>query len=131
LVLVDASVWIEFFADKPSPEVAWLDCELSSQEVGLTDLTLCEVLQGIRGDASFRRVQDRLMSMPILSAGGIEIAILSARNYRALRVKGITVRKTIDCLIATFCIEHGHSLLHYDRDFDLFEKYLGLQVIHP
>jgi predicted nucleic acid-binding protein len=131
LVLVDASIWIEFFADKPSREVAWLDSKLSSEEIGLTDLTLCEVLQGIRGDASFRRVRDRLMLMPILSTGGIEMAILSAWNFRVLRAKGITVRKTIDCLIATFCIERGHALLHRDRDFDPFETHLGLRVIHP
>lgn len=131
MVLVDASIWIEFFADKPSREVAWLDSELSSEEIGLTDLTLCEVLQGIRGVASFRRVQDRLMLMPILSTGGIEMAILSAWNFRVLRAEGITVRKTIDCLIATFCIERGHALLHRDRDFDPFETHLGLRVIHP
>lgn len=131
MILVDASVWIEFFADKSSREVAWLDSELSREEIGLTDLTLCEVLQGIRGDASFRRVQSRLMLMPILSVGGIEIAILSAWNYRVLRAKGITVRKTIDCLIATFCIENGHSLVHRDRDFDPFEVHLGLRVLHP
>ncbi len=69
--------------------------------------------------------------MSVLSSGGVEIAVAAAENYRILRTKGITVRKTIDCLIATFCIREGHELLHRDRDFDPFEMHLGLQVIHP
>jgi predicted nucleic acid-binding protein len=131
VVIVDASVWIDYFAGAPTIEAAWLEREVSKQEIGLTDLTVCEVLQGIREEALFKQVQIRLMSMQLFPGGGVEIAIIAARNYRLLRAKGVTVRKTIDCLVATFCIEHGHSLLHRDRDFDPFETHLGLQVIHP
>jgi hypothetical protein len=131
VVIVDASVWIDYFAGTPTIEAAWLEREVSKQEIGLTDLTVCEVLQGIRDEALFKQVQIRLMSMQLFPGGGVEIAIIAARNYRLLRAKGVTVRKTIDCLVATFCIEHGHSLLHRDRDFDPFETHLGLQVIHP
>ena len=105
--------------------------ELSLQEVGLTDLSLCEVLQGVRHDADFRRTHLRLTNLPILNCGGEELAVASSQNYRLLRARGFTVRKTIDCVIATFCIEHGHVLLHRDRDFDPFEVHLGLRVIHP
>jgi len=131
MILADSSVWIDFFAGRPNPESSWLWKELVDQRIGLTDLILCEVLQGIRNDVDFRRVHLRLSSLPILDCGGEELAVASARNYRVLRAKRITVRKTIDCLIATFCIEHRHSLLHNDRDFDPFEEHLGLRVIHP
>jgi len=131
VILADSSVWIDFFAGRPNPESLWLRKELVDQQIGLTDLILCEVLQGIRNDEDFRRVHLRLSSLPILDCGGEGLAVASARNYRVLRAKGITVRKTIDCLIATFCIEHGHELLHNDRDFDPFEEHLGLRVIHP
>jgi predicted nucleic acid-binding protein len=97
----------------------------------LTDLILCEVVQGFREDWKFERVASELRLLPILDSGGADMAIASARNYRVLRAKGITVRKTIDCLIATFCIEQGHVLLHRDRDFDPFEVHLGLRVIQP
>ena len=94
-------------------------------------MILCEVLQGFREEWKFERVASELRLLPILSLGGEDLAVASARNYRLLRSKGITIRKTIDCLIATFCIEHGHQLLHRDRDFDPFETHLGLRVIHP
>ena len=80
---------------------------------------------------SFRRVRDELMKLRIFDAGGPELAIASARNHRTLRQRGYTVRKTVDCWIATSCLLLGHRLLHRDRDFDPFEKELGLQVIHP
>jgi predicted nucleic acid-binding protein len=131
MILADSSVWIDFFAGRPNPESLWLRKELVDQRIGLTDLILCEILQGIRDDEDFRRAHLRLSRLPILECGGEYLAVDSARNYRALRAKGITVRKTIDCLIATFCIEHGHSLLHRDRDFDPFETHLGLRVVHP
>jgi hypothetical protein len=103
----------------------------SGHSIGLADLILCEVLQGVRNLREFRRVQQDLESLHILNTGGAALAIASARNYCFLRSKGTTIRKTIDCLIATFCIEYGHSLLHNDRDFDPFEVHLGLRVIHP
>jgi predicted nucleic acid-binding protein len=131
MILADSSVWIDFFAGRPNPESLWLRKELADQEIGLTDLILCEVLQGVRDDEDFRRAHLRLSSLPILECGGEYLAVASARNYRLLRSKGHTIRKTIDCLIATFCIEEGHELLHHDRDFDPFETHLGLKVIHP
>jgi predicted nucleic acid-binding protein len=107
-----------------------LDRELAKQRLGLTDLILCEILQGIQSDREFTQVQRDLVRLEIFSSGGEEMAIAAARNYRTLRKRG-TVRKTIDCLIATFCLQAGHSLLHCDHDFDPFEKYLALQVVHP
>lgn len=88
-------------------------------------------MQGIRSDALFRQIRQDLDRLTIFETGGREIALLAAQNYRFLRRRGITVRKTIDCLIATVCIEASHELLHRDRDFDAFESHLGLQVVHP
>jgi predicted nucleic acid-binding protein len=97
----------------------------------LLDLTVCEVLQGVSTDAAAARVLRALRRFEIFDTGGIALAVAAARNYRSLRARGRTVRKTIDCLIATFCLEHSHTLLHCDRDFDPFEDVLGLQVVHP
>jgi hypothetical protein len=131
MVIVDSTVWIDFLAARASPETLFVKREFSGRKIGLADLILCEVLQGLRDEASFERIRLLLTMLPVLDTGGTGLAIASARNYRMLRAEGITVRKTIDCLIATFCIERGHALLHRDRDFDPFEKYLGLRVIHP
>lgn len=131
MVIVDSSVWIDFIAGRPNPQSLWVHRKLPNPDIGLTDLILCEVLQGFREDWKFERIVARLKLLPILDSGGADMAIASARNYRHLRAKGITVRKTIDCLIATFCIEQGHALLHRDRDLDPFEAHLGLRVIHP
>ncbi|HXE09728.1 MAG TPA: PIN domain nuclease [Acidobacteriaceae bacterium] len=131
MVVVDASVWISYLADKSTLEAEWLTRNASSGDVSLTDLTLCEILQGIRDDRAFQRILQRLILQPIFDTGGIDLSIAAAENYRILRAKGITVRKTIDCLIATFCIRGGHVLLHRDADFDHFEKHLGLRVLHP
>jgi predicted nucleic acid-binding protein len=99
--------------------------------MALTDLILCEVLQGIRKQADFIRVRDHLLRFEVFPGGGVNLAIAAARNYRTLRQSGYTVSKTIDCWIATFCLEGDHQLLHRDHDFDAFEKVLGLQVVHP
>ncbi len=131
MVIVDTTVWIDFFGGIVNRETAWLDQALPRERLGMTDLILSEVLQGIRDEASFRRVRDELMKLKIFAAGGPSLAIASAQNYRTLRQRGFTVRKTIDCWIATSCLLSGHKLLHRDRDFDPFEKELGLQVIHP
>jgi predicted nucleic acid-binding protein len=104
--------------------------EIPEQPIGLIDIILCEVLQGVRTDAQFRRVRSDLMEFDVFDSGGVALAVASAENYRNLRARGFTIRKTIDCLIATFCIEEGHALLHHDRDFDPFEEHLGLRVIH-
>ena len=131
MVIVDTTVWIDFFQGVANPETDWLHLELDRQRLGLTDLILCEVLQGVRDEAAVKDVQRQLFKLEVFETGGVALARESARNYRALRSRGHTVRKTIDCMIATFCIREQHSLLHRDRDFDPFERFLELSVIHP
>ena len=131
MVIIDTSVWIDYLRGTINPHTDWIDRELSLQRLGLTDLILCEILQGIPEDAAFRKVRRTLSKFEIFTTGGEDLAVASAMNYRRLRASGHTVRKTIDCLIATFCISNGHTLLHRDRDFDLFENHLRLRVIHP
>jgi predicted nucleic acid-binding protein len=131
VVIIDTTVWIDYLGGVRNAEADWLDREADQQRMGLTDVILCEVLQGIREDAAFGRVLRELRRFEIFESGGAELAVTAARNYRKLRKRGYTVRKTIDCWIATFCIQEGHSLLHRDRDFDPFESELGLTVIRP
>ncbi len=130
MIVVDASVWIDYLRGTSNPEADWLDVQLGSQPLGLTDLTLCEVLQGVP-EREAADVSDRLLQFPIFSTGGAEMALAAADNYRQLRSRGFTIRKTIDCWIATFCLRQNHTLLHRDRDFDPFEGFLGLSVMHP
>jgi predicted nucleic acid-binding protein len=130
MVIVDTTVWIDYLRGTENPETRWLDRELQRQRLGLTDLILCEVLQGIREQSMFARVRADLLKFRIFQTGGSELAIAAAQNYRDLRQRGYTVHKTIDCLIATFCLQAKHELLHRDHDFDCFEKVLGLQVLH-
>jgi len=129
MVVVDTTVWVDYLRGADSPETTWLDRQLTLQPLGLTDLNLCEVLQGIRDPTAFVRVRHQLLGFHVFETGGAELAIAAALNYRRLRQRGLTVRKTIDCLIATFCLNAGHELLHRDRDFDAFEKILGLRVV--
>lgn len=131
MVIVDTTVWIDYFHDIRNPETDWLDVELDRQRLGLTDIILCEVLQGVRDDAAAATVERQLFGLEVFETGGVDLARASAKNYRMLRSRGHTVRKTIDCLIATFCLRERHSLLHRDRDFDPFERFLNLSVIHP
>jgi len=131
MVIVDTTVWIDYLTGVRNSETDWLDRELDQRRLGLTDLILCEVLQGIRDDASFGRALREFRRFEIFETGGTELAIAAARNYRDLRRRGYTVRKTIDCWIATFCIRERHSLLHRDRDFEAFESEMGLVVIRP
>src|SRR5258705_12999614 len=131
MVIVNTTVWIDYLGGVTNPETQWLDNEVGKQSIGLTDLILCEVLQGIRDKLAFVQVRRNLTKFDVFNSGGADLAIASAENYCYLRSKGITIRKTIDCLIATFCIEKGHALLHRDRDFDAFEKHLELRIIHP
>ena len=130
-MIVDTTVWIDYLTGVRNAETDWLDRELDRQRLGLTDLILCEVLQGIRDEASFGRALREFRRFEVFKTGGAELAIAAARNYRKLRQRGYTVRKTIDCWIATFCIRERHSLLHRDRDFDPFESEMGLMVIRP
>lgn len=131
MVIVDTTVWIGYLGGITNAQASWLDRELDRQRLGLTDLILCEVLQGIREDAAFRRVRSDLLRFEVFDTGGVDLALAAALNYRSLRRRGYTVRKTVDCIIASFCLGAGHWLLHRDRDFDPFEKHLGLRVVHP
>ena len=131
MVIVDTTVWIDYLGGAANPETAWLDQALHRERLGLTDLILCEVLQGIRDDATFTQVREGLLKFHVFASGGPDLAVAAARNYRTLRQRGFTIRKTIDCWIATFCLLSGHTLLHRDRDFDTFENVLGLHVVHP
>lgn len=129
MIIVDTTVWVDYLRGRPTPQTNWLDGHLTQERLGLTDLILCEVLQGTRDADGFQAVRRELMKFEIFSTGGVMLAVAAADHYRKLRAKGHTVRRTIDCLIATFCLQHGHALLHNDRDFDPFERELGLTVI--
>lgn len=131
MVIVDTTVWVDFLKGVTTPEAAWLERESTRQRLGLLDLMVCEVLQGLATDAAAARVLRHLRLFAIHNTGGVDLAVAAARHYLRLRSRGRTVRKTIDCVIATYCLLHGHSLLHRDRDFDAFEDLLGLRVIHP
>ena len=131
MVVIDSTVWIDYLGGTDTAQALWLDHELTRQRLALTDLILCEVLQGIRDETLFLQTRDELLNFHIFQTGGKELAIAASMNYRKLRQRSYTVRRTIDWLIATFCIEAGHELLHRDRDFEVFEKELGLQVVHP
>jgi hypothetical protein len=131
MVIVDTSVWVDYLNNVTTPETEWLDSQLTRQPLGLLDLMVCEILQGLTTDEEAARVLRDLKRFQLFETGGLELATAAARNYRLLRAKGRTVRKTIDCIIATYCIREGHSLLHCDRDFDPFEQLLGLIVVHP
>ena len=131
MVVVDTTVWIDYFQGVRNSETDWLNTELDRERLALTDIILCEVLQGVRDDLVAKEVETALTKCEVFETGGVALAREAARNYRALRSRGHTVRKTIDCLIATFCLRDQHSLLHRDRDFDPFEKLLDLSVIHP
>lgn len=131
MVIVDTSVWIDFLNDTITPETNWLDLQLTEQRLGVLDLIVCEVLQGLSTEAEAAEVLRDLGRFELFETGGLDLATTAARNYRSLRRQGKTVRKTIDGLIATFCLNGGHSLLHCDTDFTPFEEHLGLQVVHP
>ncbi len=129
MLIADSSVWIDFLRGAETPQTERLFAVLGEGAIGIGDIMLCEVLQGIKANKQFEQVRQQLTQLDVLPVISPEIAVQAARNYRTLRRKGITVRKTIDTLIATFCIEKGHMLLHNDRDFDPFEEHLGLQVV--
>jgi predicted nucleic acid-binding protein len=131
MVIIDTTVWIDYFNGTATPETEWLDREAERRRLGVLDLCVCEILQGLATDQEAARVLRYLRRFEIFETGGIDLAAATAHNHRQLRQRGRTVRKTIDCLIATFCLRQGHALLHSDRDFDAFEERLGLQVIRP
>ena len=127
MILVDSSVWIDYLGGAPTREADWLDRKLDTERVLVGDLMLTEVLQGCRTDREFREVHAELLTFPFLEIVDRSIAIEAARNCRILRGRGVTVRKTIDTLIATRCIIDDIPLLYRDRDFDPFVAHLGLR----
>lgn len=129
MILVDSSVWIDYFNGRTNPPAETLDRLLGREPLATGDLILTEVLQGFTADRDFEIARKLLSSLTIVELGGAEVAIQSARNFRTLRKHGVTVRKTIDTVIATRCIESGYGLLHNDRDFDPFVRHLGLRVV--
>lgn len=131
MLVVDTSVWIDYFNGVENPLTDFLHTVLDTTPIIIGDLILAEVLQGFRYDPDFEKVRRTLGKFMQESMVNPTLAVQSARNYRFLRQKGITVRKTIDSLIATYCIENDHQLLHKDSDFDGYEEHLGLHVIHP
>jgi len=131
MVIVDKSVWIDYLNAVSNPETEWLDLHLDRERVGLTTIVLTEVLQGLRDDREAAAVQAELLKFEVIDLIDVALATEAAHNYRRLRQGGRTIRKTVDVLIATYCIREQHSLLHRDRDFDPFEELLGLSVIHP
>lgn len=126
MILVDSSVWIDHFRDKVTPQTQRLSELLGVVELAIGDLNLAEVLQGCDRDNDFREVSRLLATLGQIEIGGFALATEAARNFRRLRRIGITVRKTIDTLIATRCIVDGHALLFADRDFDPFVEHVGL-----
>jgi predicted nucleic acid-binding protein len=126
MILVDSSVWIDYFRGTQTPETGLLDALLENEPVFIGDLILTEVLQGFDNERDFNQAKKLLTSLNVIQLSDQAIAIQAANNYRKLRALGVTVRKTIDTVIATCCIEDGFSLLYSDRDFDPFVEHLGL-----
>lgn len=131
MLIVDSTVWVDYFNGVENPQTDYLDQIADKTPILIGDLILAEVLQGFREEADFEKARRALGKFMQVEMVNPELALQSARNYRLLRRKGITVRKTIDSLIATYCIENEHDLLHKDSDFDGYEKHLGLRVVHP
>lgn len=127
MILVDSSVWIDYFRGTATPQTEKLDALLGRRALAIGDLILAEVLQGFNTDREFNEARLLLAALDFVELGGQHIAIQAARNFRMLRASGVTVRKTIDTLIATHCIENGSPLLYSDRDFDPFVRHLGLR----
>lgn len=130
MLMIDSTVWVDYFNGVLTPQTDYLNQALVDQPILVGDLILAEVLQGFRKDADFekaRRALGKFTQAPMVNP---LLAVQAARNYRFLRQKGVTVRKTMDSLIATYCIEQDHILLHNDSDFDGYEEHLGLRVIH-
>lgn len=131
MILVDSSVWIDYFRGVSTPQADKLDSLLGNEPVVTGDLILAEVLQGFTSDKDFNQARKLLTSLVVIDLCGKDIAIRAAKNFRTLRVLGVTVRKTIDTVIATRCLESGYRLLYDDRDFDPFVQHLGLRSVFP
>jgi predicted nucleic acid-binding protein len=126
VIVVDSSVWIDFFNGRNVPHVRRLRASFGADQIIVGDLMLCEVLQGLDNEREAREVEALLRRFEIASMAGDTIAVAAARNFRALRRRGNTIGKTIDLLIGTWCIENRAPLLHNDRDFHPMARHLGL-----
>ena len=131
MILVDSSVWIDYFRGTATPQAEKLESLLGTEPIATGDLILTEVLQGFVSDRDFNQARKLLTSLVVVDLAGQDIAIQAAKNFRALRALGVSVRKTIDTVIATRCIESGLPLLYSDRDFDPFVEHLGLRSALP
>jgi predicted nucleic acid-binding protein len=129
VILVDSSVWIDYFRGNNTSQTEKLEELLANEILTIGDLILTEVLQGFTHDKHFNDARKELTRLEVIELGGVEIAIKAAKNFRTLRKLGFKTRKTIDTIIATRCIEDGYALLHNDSDFGPFEKHLGLRVV--
>jgi len=130
VILVDSSVWVDYFRSADTPQVAVLDSLLGRTPLAVGDLIAAEVLQGVRDEREFKWVKKTLEAFEHIDLVGYDLAVRASENYRSLRAMGITIRKTIDTLVATRCIEDGLTLLHADRDFLPFSEHLGLKVAY-
>ena len=130
MLVVDSGVWIDFFNNADDPAVQVLEHLLDSGEVRLVvpDLVLFEVLRGFRHERDYRQARLLMETLSIEQAGGADLALAAAQHYRSLRAQGVTVRGSVDVLVAAFCIERDYALLHRDRDFDAFEQLRGLRA---
>ena len=128
MVLIDTSAWIEYFQGGAPAVVRKVATCLREEDVAIGDLIYCEIMQGLHVESHRRQIDGLLTGLPRFKMVGFEMAAKSAANYRFLRGKGVTVRKTIDVLIGTFCAENDLPLLHHDRDFDLMAGHIGLKI---
>jgi predicted nucleic acid-binding protein len=130
VILVDSSVWIDYFRSADTPQAALLDSLFGRSPLAVGDLIAAEVLQGVRDERQFKLVRKTFEAFEHIDLAGYDLAVKASENYRSLRLLGITIRKTMDTLIATRCIEDGLTLLHADRDFAPFAQHLGLKVAY-
>jgi predicted nucleic acid-binding protein len=130
VILVDSSVWVDYFRGRSTAQTQLLEGLLDTQELAIGDLIFTEVLQGCKVDKEFNEVRRLLGRLRLIALGGEDVVVAAARNYRKLRNLGLTVRGTIDVVQATRCIVSGHRLLHSESDFDAFERHLGLRCVH-
>jgi len=131
MILVDSSVWIDYFNGRKTWQTDLLENLFSNVPIIIGDLILTEILQGFRSDNDYKTAKSFLSDLPFRQMGGYQVAVQSAQNYRALRKKGVTVRKTIDVFIGTYCILEDLPLLHDDRDFEPMVSHLSLKILSP
>ena len=129
MIFVDSTVWIDGLRGIDSPQVSFLRRNLGQAQIVVGDLVLTEVLQGVSSGVQARKIEKHLLKFPVVEVGGEQNAIQAAHHFRCLRSKGCTIRKTVDLLIATWCIANDAALLHSDRDFIPFAQHLGLRTV--